>query len=227
MYCLKYFQKDMVLRRYSIDSMVKSIWLILTALLLLSTHLKAVTITTDSMQRPIIKIPHNLTLQHAGNTGLIAPGLGYNYAKGFKIELFGTYIPKQILGNSVFLIAGKNTYNPLQILIGNKYKISPVIVGFMISHTFGNDFFITTRNKSYSYGYYDFSTAIRMAILYQFQLSYDFLIDSTKPFKGISIYWEIGLHDLDVPMLFYNKEVTLYEAITFAIGLRIKLREGS
>jgi len=223
MLCLRSFRKGTNLHRYSIDC-VNKILVAFSLLVFMLPNAHGSETKDDSPKVRRTLTPHNISIQYAGNIGVLSPGFGYDYLKHFKFEFFGTFIPEHFAGTNMVIIAVKNLYTPIQIPLSPGYEIKPLSLGLLISHTFGRDFFTTTRNLPYNYRYYSYSSSTRIAFLYQLSINHHLQSDRAKVIKGMSFYVEMGLHDLELPLLFQNKELSVYDAFTAGLGVRLKIR---
>ena len=168
-------------------------------------------------------IPHEMTIQYAGNIGIVSVGPTWNYAKNDCLEttLLLGFVPAYHNYESTVCLSVREMYTPWRLNVGVSERISfcPVSLGIMASVTFGEDFWLVEPNY-YPDNYYGLSTALRFFVLLSQQ--FDFKIENySARIKQISFYYQANTYDLRIVDFFNSKYLKLYDIIGFALGLKI------
>lgn len=147
-------------------------------------------------------------IQHAGEIGYLAVGVGKNFTKRYSLEVFYGHVPKYIGGIDINTFSIKNNinlinFNFLSLLLG-------IYSGLNLYYVFGNHY-MTSRNSSYPRNYYGIGSS--RANIY---FGMDFSIHS---FKKHTIYFESGINDI-VLINYYNNSnlINPYDYLSLAFG---------
>jgi len=164
------------------------------------------------------KLPDHIKLQYAGGIGFLSIGAGYSNKKD-KLEgdLFYGYLPRSIGGVRINSLSGKFTWIPYHLLVRNKYKLEPLMMGLLINYNFGRQYFGFDPDK-YPYRYYSFPTAINTAIFAGSGF------DLNKPGR-LSFYYEVLCFDRDLLSLVDNpKSLNISDVLTLSFGVKINVK---
>ncbi len=137
-----------------------------------------------------------LKVQHAGEIGYIATGVGRNFTKNYSLEYFHGYVPEDIGGHKIETFAIKNNYKLFKLEKWGYF--SDIYIGASIYHVAGLEY-QTSRHSSFPEEYYRMGS-IR-GLFYT-----GFTLGSSKYSKHIS-YLESGLNDIVLTNYINNKDV--------------------
>ena len=172
-------------------------------------------------QRPWYR-PTHLALQTGGGLGMVATGVGYEFAKNrLEGDLLIGYVPKRYAGSTLSLASLKFMYSPFRLPVGEKFQVVPLTVGAYFSYTHGtlND----ELKGQYSSDYYWFSTDTRYGPLLGSRITFlaPPIAASGQPRK-LSLYYELGSNDLYLASYLNNRNggLGLGQLLTLALGLK-------
>lgn len=173
--------------------------------------------TNTKKQKPWY-IPEYTTVQVAGNIGFLSTGVGYKlFDDAWYAELLYGYVPAaRAKAESIHLITIKNTFPIFSKEIGNNFTISP-IAGLGITYHAGTKTF-TTLPSRFPRGYY-VSNAIHFTLFGGVNLHKKFKSDHF--FKGADLYYELGTVESYLWFVITSSEVSVSEAFSSAIGVRL------
>ncbi len=111
--------------------------------------------------------PNEITVQYAGNIGLVSAGPTWNYAKNecLSTTLMLGYVPGYLGNKSTVCLSLSKIYTPWHITWKNKMGFEPLTVGVMVSSIFGKDYWLVEPNY-YPDNYYGFSTSLRFYLIF-------------------------------------------------------------
>lgn len=164
-------------------------------------------------------------MQFGGNMGLASIGLGWDYGSRGEWEtdvLFG-YIPKNEGDKSYATLTLKETYVPWSISLGGGVAFEPLSAGIYFNSILSRDFWVRAPEK-YPYGYYGFSTKIRLNVFVGEGITF------TLPQYGrgtnaesVTLFYEFGATDLYVISGVTNRYLKFWDIFGISFGLKVKL----
>lgn len=165
-------------------------------------------------------IPHYFKTQFAGNIGLISIGAGYRLAHDHLLTeaLYG-YVPASVSqGNRIHTITIKNTYAILKPK-AKKHHITP-LVGLTASVETGNNSFVRLPEQFpenyYSTNAFHFTGFVGA--------KHHIKLNSSKVFKAIEYYYEIGSVDTHLWYKILSPEVKWRQVGSSALGVNFYLK---
>lgn len=168
-------------------------------------------------------LPDHVTIQFAGNIGLLSAGPGYSYLHD-KINtdfLYG-YVPGFETADTdagIHILTAKNYYTPFRHTFKEDYQWEIVKVGFGVSYSMGQQFF-TSLPKRYPDKYYWWASSLRLTPFIGTALSAKVGNDATI-IKRVQLYAELGTNDLDIVSITSNKSLSVYDILNLAIGTKL------
>lgn len=159
--------------------------------------------------------PHEITIQYAGNVGLMSFGPTWNYGNYNCLEttLLLGYIPGYGVYKDALCFSCRQVYTPWKIDIKNNINLKPVSIGVMASVISGKEYWIIEPSY-YPDNYYGTMTRLRFHLLLGFQLDFDS--------RRKSVYFQSNTYDLAIINCFHSKYLKPKDIIGFAIGVKIK-----
>jgi hypothetical protein len=163
-------------------------------------------------------VPHHLKIQHGGGIGYLAFGPGYtNSNKKLEYDLLYGYLPEKIGGVAIHSATFKCSWIPFSIET-HKMIVKPLVTGGLLNYAFGKQYF-SFNPPNYSYGYYNFPTAINSAIFLGGRAGKNVWPAGKK--KEISIYYELLIFDRELISYIGNTRVLDFDDI-FTLGFGLK-----
>ena len=151
-------------------------------------------------------------IQHAGEIGTYALGIGKNVSKNYSVDFFHGRVPLDIGGEEIDTYAVKNNFNLFEL------TFDPVVFhtycGIAIYHVTGLDY-QSSRHSSYPEDYYRYGS-IR-GLLY--------LGEKVRFGKGLKkeFYFEAGLNDIVITNYINNSNVIdPLDYVSLALGFGYK-----
>lgn len=165
-------------------------------------------------------IPSLFILQYAGDIGMLAGGLGWDYGRSNQWETHLTfgYIPPHQHYKHYWTFTLREMFLPWNLRFGKSWSVRPLSISLAANSMLDGDFW-SSEPERYPRGYYQFSSKIR------FQLGLGQRISWAIPEKHrflsqqISLYYEIVTCDLYVRQKFLSKKIPLKDIIAIGIGV--------
>jgi hypothetical protein len=147
-----------------------------------------------------------MKVQHAGEIGLLAFGLGKKISKKYQFDILYGYVPKNIAGTEIETYSFKNDYLMYEYEFLN--RLQHLYIGVNIYHVIGLKY-QTSRLNSYPRNYYRMSS-----IRFMPYLGYKILWNKKSEF-----FLESGVNDIWL-VNYYNNldEINLADYASLAIG---------
>lgn len=189
----------------------------------LSTDLHSQVLKTDTVNKWYL--PTHISFQFAGNIGMFSLGLSWSLLKS-NIELAYSigYVPKSDAGTDIYIMAMKGNYIPELDINIRKITIKPLLVGTVLTYTFG-DRYNKFQNNSNSFNeYYSWLGDYRLGLTYGAEV---YTLFSKKNIKKLSVYFEASFWDLYIYSLIWNYNysyLNLWDISTFGLGIKMFFR---
>ena len=166
-------------------------------------------------------LPQDAVVQYAGSIGFLSVGVGYGFGKGkFDADILLGYLPKQIGGDHIWTAALKANWLPFQLNLDDNFSLIPLTSGLMISHTFGNKYFVLLPDR-YPPNYYKFSTAVHL--YYQLGSRVQFQLWEDK-IPEMAFFYELNSSMESTISYIQNPQaLSLSDIFNLSLGLRIML----
>lgn len=147
-------------------------------------------------------------VQHAGEIGYYAIGVGNNVSKRYSFELFYGYVPKDIGGIDINTFSMKNNLTIFSINLLS--FLNELYTGLNLYHVTGMNY-QTSRKSSYPRDYYGGGS-----VRGQIYMGMNF---SSNKFKRHRFYFESGLNDI-VLINYYNNPgiINPFNYVSLALG---------
>lgn len=168
--------------------------------------------------------PDAVTLQFAGNIGMLAVAPSYSFAKDkLNAELFYGYIPKFDAEEALHLLTLKGIYKPFRkVALKENLSLTPLRFGLGLSYYFRSQFSTNWSSAYPSNDYYWWTSSLRLTGSLGPALNYS--LPASKSFSELSLYGELNTYDLIVTSAVKDKTLTAWDIISFSIGLRASFR---
>ena len=161
-----------------------------------------------------------MTLQFAGNIGMISAGPGYSYLNDkVNTDVLYGFVPGFESSTSIHILTAKNYYSPFRVELNDKYQWEALKLGVGVSYSIGQQFF-TSLPKRYPDDYYWWAPSLRLTPFIGTAISTKIGHDETWV-KRLQFYTELGTTDLDMVSKFGNKDLPLFDIFNIAIGSKI------
>jgi len=165
-------------------------------------------------------LPDHVTLQFAGNIGMLSAGPGYSYLND-KVNtdfLYG-FVPGFESNTSIHILTAKNYYSPFRVVLNEDFHWEALKIGTGVSYSIGQQFF-TSLPKRYPDNYYWWASSLRFTPFIGTAISAKVGNDATI-IKRLQFYTELGTTDLDLVSKFDNKELPVFDIINLSIGTKL------
>lgn len=168
--------------------------------------------------------PDAVTLQFAGNIGMLAVAPSYSFAKDkLNAELFYGYIPKFDAEEALHLLTLKGIYKPFRkVALKENLSLTPLRFGLGLSYYFRSQFSTNWSSAYPSNDYYWWTSSLRLTGSLGPALNYS--LPASKSFSELGLYGELNTYDLIVTSAVKDKTLTAWDIISFSIGLRASFR---
>ncbi|MEJ8800430.1 hypothetical protein [Pontibacter sp. H249] len=165
--------------------------------------------------------PYHVKAQFAGGIGFVSAGVGRSFFQDkLETDLFLGYLPESIGGDRIVTSAIKATYRPIKPLPLKTIDWQPLRVGFLVSYTFGSDYFTKEPGDKYPKNYYGFPTALHGSLLLGGQVD----LTRVKKLQKFSAYYEFGSSlEYIISYIQNPKYLGPGKIFNLALGLRMKL----
>ncbi len=168
-------------------------------------------------------IPNQFTVQHAGSCGIMSFGFGWHYHHNhWETELLAGWVPKYDSNETKATLTLKQRYIPWRFEISRRWDIEPLTTGMFLNTIFGENFWRKEPSR-YDNGYYGFMSKVRLNAFIGQRFRYKIPSKKRKFVQSISAYYELSTCDLYLVSSFTNKNVTLGDILSLAIGLRLEI----
>ena len=168
--------------------------------------------------------PQMITLQYAGDIGMISTGVGWAYGKSSQWEthlLFG-FTPHRYEYSHYWTFTLRETFAPWKLRLSGKLAVRPLTVSLSLSSTLHGDFWMSEPDR-YPSGYYGFSSRMRFHIGVGQRLNW--FIPREKRFlsSSVSVYYEISSCDLYIRQKFLNSSIPLKDILVIGVGVILSI----
>lgn len=173
----------------------------------------------DSLAARKWYVPDGVTLQFAGNTGMLALGANYSYFQDkLNAELLYGYVPEFDAEESLHLLTLKAIYKPFKkIAVGHNLLLTPLRTNLALSYHFRSQF-STSWSNAYPEGYYWWISSLRLSGGLGSEITYP--LQNSKKIKSLTLYGEAGTYDLIVTSAVKDKTLTGWDILSFSVGVR-------
>jgi len=169
-------------------------------------------------------VPAYGIVQFVGNMGLVSVGVVWDYGLKGQWEtaaLFGL-IPKNEGEKSYVTFTLKETFIPWRISLSERIAVEPLTTGLYVNTILSRDFWVREPEK-YPYGYYGFSTKMRLNLFIGQGITLYAGDGGTFPVKGATLFYEFGATDLYVISGATNRYLKFWDIFGLSFGIKIKL----
>ena len=169
-------------------------------------------------------IPTYNILQFAGNMGLVSLGFGWDYGCRGQWEtavLLG-YVPRNDGEKSYATFTLKETFVPWSISLGERVAFEPLSAGLYLNSILSRDFWVREPDK-YPYGYYGFSTKIRLNLFVGEGITFYTPSHKESAVRSVTLFYELGATDLYVISSATNKYLGFWDLFGLSFGIKVKL----
>jgi len=165
-------------------------------------------------------LPDHLTLQFAGNIGMISAGPGYSYLHDkINTDVLYGFVPSFESKTSIHILTAKNYYTPFRHTFNNASQWEIIKIGTGVSYSFGPQFY-TTWPKRYPDSYYWWASSLRLTPFIGTAISAKVGNEATV-IKRVQLYAEVGTTDLDIVSKLDNQNLSVYDILNLAIGTKL------
>ncbi len=165
-------------------------------------------------------LPDHLTLQYAGNIGMLSAGPGFSYLNDkVNTDLLYGYVPAFEANTSIHILTAKTYYKPYVKPLKNDLQWEPLKLGAGLSYSLGSQFY-TSLPKRYPDSYYWWASSLRITPFIGTSISSGVGHRSTI-IKRVQLYAELGTTDLDMVSKFGNKRLPLFDIFNLGIGTKL------
>lgn len=165
-------------------------------------------------------IPEMLTVQYAGDIGMISAGPGWAYGKGNRWEthLLLGFLPKRYNYQHYWTFTIRESFTPWRLHLKNAFSIQPLTVNLSVNSILHSHFW-TREPSRYPNGYYGFSSRVRFHLGLGSRLSIQIPRHRRLISRELSIYYEISTCDLYVRQKLLNSYIPLKDILAIGIGV--------
>lgn len=162
--------------------------------------------------------PDHVKVQYAGAIGYVSPGVGWaTRDRGVEADVFFGWVPQAIVGEDVYSLTGKLSFQPWRQRIGQRWLVRPLSGGLQITYTFGSQYFVRAPPQ-YPSGYWDGPSALRGAVAVGGSAAYL----TGRAIREVGVYWELVALDLRMVYWVRNpRTVGPEDVFTLALGVRL------
>ena len=165
-------------------------------------------------------LPDHVTLQFAGNIGLLSAGPGYSYLNDkVNTDILYGFVPGFESNTSIHILTAKNYYTPFRVDLNDKFQWEALKLGTGVSYSLGQQFY-TSLPKRYPDNYYWWASSLRFTPFIGTAISAKVGNDATI-IKRLQFYTELGTTDLDLVSKLDNKSLSVYDILNLAIGTKL------
>jgi hypothetical protein len=182
---------------------------------------------TQRLQRSWSRLaPNQVALQYAGSIGAAALGVGWHYGRRdhWESELLLGYVPHSNGSKHHYTLTGKQRYIPWHIALTphRRWELEPLTAGLFANVIFGEGYWRHAPSK-YTKGYYGFNTKLRWNLYIGQRWRYNIPRRNRRLYKSVSLYYELSTSDLKLVSAIPNRQVTLGDILSLAVGLRLEI----
>lgn len=206
----------------------------------------------DRYQRRVIRaqerwmqvIPNISSIQYAGDIGVVALGIGWDYGKNERWETHFQvgFLPKEHNEHSAATFTLRENFIPWYIGLGKtawaeeysadkpqtwnrraRISFQPAVFSLFLNSIFDDEFWLHEPEK-YNHGnYYRFSTKMRFHIGLGGRFTINLPEDKRRRFARISYYYELSTYDLAIISAIPNRDITFGDILCLGIGVQYKM----
>ena len=103
-----------------------------------------------------------------------------------------------------------------------RWELEPLTCGGFANTIFGEGFWRHEPSK-YTKGYYGFNTKVRYNLFVGQRLRYNIPRRHRRFNRSVSFYYELSMSDLYLVSSIPNKQISFFETLTLALGLRFQV----
>jgi hypothetical protein len=109
-------------------------------------------------------LPDQARLQFAGHVGLLAPGVGWEFARErLEADLLYGFVPASVAGEDLHALTLKVGWRPLALSPRPRWRLRPLTSAVQLTYTLDRDHFVRQPGR-YPRSYYDVPTAVRAGV---------------------------------------------------------------
>ncbi len=190
--------------------------------------------------------PSLSTVQYAGDIGLGALGIGWDYGRNERWEthLQLGFLPKGIGPKWNITLTLRENYVPWSLGIGSRrwadpqrtdnqgelrdwnrraaMSIEPLVATVFINTIFDDEFWVHEPEKYNGGSYYRFPSQLRLHLGIGQRLSLNIPQARRRRYDRASLYYTLSTYDLAIITAATNEKITLADILTLGIGLQYK-----
>ena len=172
-------------------------------------------------------VPSHLSVQNAGNMGIVSAGVGWNYGKRkqWETELLFCYIPRHDASRGKLTTTVKENYIPWSIGLTTgesigQWHLQPFTASLYLNTVYGHEFW-KSQPARYPDEYYEFmSTRFRLNLAFGQRLTVRIPEHRRTRHSSVSLFYEVSTCDLYVRALFQNSDVGMKDILGLSLGLK-------
>lgn len=171
-------------------------------------------------------IPNQTSFQVAGGIGAFSIGIGWYYGRReqWETDVLWGFVPKANGDDMHQTLTVKQRFVPwhLPLFKSRRWTAEPLTAGAFINCIFGEGFWEKAPSK-YTKGYYGFNTKVRYNLFVGQRLRYNIPRRHRRFNRSVSFYYELSMSDLYLVSSIPNKQISFFETLTLALGLRFQV----
>lgn len=171
-------------------------------------------------------IPNQTSFQVAGGIGAFSISIGWYYGRReqWETDVLWGFVPKANGDDMHQTLTVKQRFVPwhLSLFKSHRWTVEPLTAGAFINCIFGEGFWEKAPSK-YTKGYYGFNTKVRYNLFVGQRLRYNIPRRHRKFNRSVAFYYELSMSDLYLVSSIPNKQVSFFETLTLALGLRFQV----
>jgi len=170
--------------------------------------------------------PRQAFVQYAGNMGLLSAGVGWDYGRKRQWEtaLMAGIVPKYNSDAVRGVFTVKETFVPWRLKFRPPhFRFEPLTCGLYVNAITGRHFWTRQPERYPSPYYHYFCTRWRINVFVGERFDYE-LPRKFKHLKSIGAFYEVSLNDFEIFEFVENKGVSLWNACSLSLGLKLQLR---
>lgn len=169
-------------------------------------------------------IPRNISVQYAGNIGMVSVGTGWTYGRRrrWETDMMIGYLPKFDSRYAKMTMTLKESFMPWTVALdrGDRWRLTPLTCGLFLNTVFGEDFWAHEPSR-YPDSYYGFSTKLRASIYLGQQVTVRIPTKMSVYFRSVSLYYELSACDIYIVSAVTNRYLKLHDILSLGMGVRL------
>ena len=176
-------------------------------------------------------LPHYVVVQYAGSIGFLSAGIGWQYGhRHWETEALIGFVPQYETTRIRVTTTVKQRYIPWNLALKTKagkekfsFRLEPLTLGGYINAIQKGGRYWKHEPSYYGGGYYGYCPQLRMG-LYAGQRLQVLLPDRLRGWgESLSLYYELGVSDLDIISAIPNRRISFGDILSLAIGVKWQL----